>query len=166
MKFSFTRMTEEDAREILGWKYEEPYDYYNSDPSELEADVQKLIDPQNIYFALRDEDGYLIGYYCFGSEARVEGGDYTENAVDIAGGVRPDMAGTGMGATFIQVGMDFAALIPPGGKFRITLASFNKRALNMCENADFRTVQTFRGPEGREFVILTKEAYGSQIIST
>lgn len=157
MKFAFTQMNEADAREILEWRYDEPYDFYNAEPTELEKDLANLIDPGNAYFALRDEDGRFIAYYCFGREARVEGGDYAENAADIGGGLRPDLTGSGFGATFMQVGMDFAALVNASEKFRVTVAAFNKRALKMCENAGFEPVETFLGPKGAEFVVLTKD---------
>jgi len=157
MKFSFTQMTEDDAREILGWRYDRPYDHYNSDPADLETKVQELIDPQNCYFALRNEDGGLIGYYCFGGAAQVEGGDYAESAMDMSGGVRPEMTGSGFGATFMQVGIDFGGLLSSAEKFRVTVASSDKRALKMCESSDFRIVQSFRGPEDREFVVLVRD---------
>ena len=154
MKFAFTQMNEADAREILAWRYEAPYDFYNTEPAELEKNVELITDQQNMYYALRNESGELIAYYCFGREAEIEGGDYSENAVDIGGGSRPEMTGSGFGGTFIKVGLDFAAVLFGPNTIRATVAAFNLRALKMCENAGFESVQRFRGPKDTEFVVL------------
>jgi len=163
MKFSFSRMSDADAREVLGWRYEAPYDFYNPDPNELENDIQALSDPKNSYHVVRDEKGAVLAYYCFGEQARVEGGDYSDEALDFGGGSRPDLTGGGFGATFIHLGMDFAEVVVAPKKFRVTIAASNSRALRMCESAGFERVQTFQGPQDTEFIVLTKDA--DQVVS-
>lgn len=156
-KFTLSKMTEEDAREILSWRYDEPYDFY--DPKDdLETGVQTLVEPTNLYLGVRDRDGELVAYYCFGGEAQVPGGDYTENALDISGGARPDKLGTGYGPMFVRVAMDFGQMFFSPEKYRATIAAFNTRALRMCENAGFVRSNEFIGPDGTEFVVLIKEA--------
>ncbi|HEX2639489.1 MAG TPA: GNAT family protein [Pyrinomonadaceae bacterium] len=155
MKFAFTQMNEADAREVLAWIYEPPYDFYNSEPAELEKNVELVTDRQNMYYALRNESGELIAYYCFGREAQIDGGEYAPGAVDIGGGLRPDLTGNGFGPTFIQVGLDFASILFGPNTIRATVAAFNLRALKMCENAGFESEQRFRGAKDMEFVILT-----------
>ena len=151
-------MTEPDARDILAWRYDEPYDFYNPKTDELEKDIQTFIEPTNLYLAVRDADGDLIAYYCFGGEAQVLGGDYSENALDVGGGARPDMLGSGLGEMFVRVAMDFGNLFFHPEKFRATIAAFNTRALRMCEKAGFVWTQQFSREDGTEFVVLVKEA--------
>ena len=91
-------------------------------------------------------------FYCIGREAQIEGGDYSENAVDIGGGLRPEMTGSGFGGTFIRSGSISLRLVGPN-TIRATVA-FNLRVLKMCENAGFESVQRFRGPKDTEFVVL------------
>lgn len=157
-KFTFSKMTEPDARDILLWRYEEPYDFYNADGGDLENDIQSLIEPTNLYLAVRNHRDDLVAYYCFSAEAQVEGGDYSENALDIGGGARPDMLGTGFGTMFIRVAMDFGEMFFHPEKFRATIATFNTRALRMCEKVGFVRTQQFSRDDGTEFVVLVKEA--------
>jgi [ribosomal protein S18]-alanine N-acetyltransferase len=156
-KFTFSKMTEPDALSILEWRYEKPYDFYDPKGEELEKDVQTLVEPTNLYLAVRDREGSLMGYYCFGGEAQVPGGDYTENALDVGGGVRPDLLGTGMGMMFVRVAIDFGNMFFHPTKFRTTIAAFNTRALHMCEKAGFVWTQQFTREDGTEFIVLVKE---------
>lgn len=158
MKFSFSKMTEPDALEILSWQYDEPYDFYDPAANELGKDVATLVEPTNLYLAVRNAEDDLIGYYCFGGEAQVSGGDYSEDALDIGGASRPDLLGTGMGEMFVRVAMDFGKMFFNPDKFRATIAAFNTRALHMCEKAGFVWTQQFTREDGMQFVVLVKEA--------
>ena len=85
LKFSLLKMTEADAREILSWRYEAPYDFYDPAVDEIEQSVETLTKPTNLYLSIQDGNDQLIGYYCFGVEAQIPGGDYSENAFDFGG---------------------------------------------------------------------------------
>lgn len=150
-------MTEPDAIEILSWRYEAPYDFYDPSGDELEKDLATLVEPTNLYLAVRDRGSELIGYYCFGEEAQVAGGDYSGNALDIGGSSRPDLLGTGMGEMFIRVATDFGKMFFHPEKYRATVAAFNTRALHMCEKAGFVWEQQFTREDGTEFVVLVKD---------
>src|SRR3954468_17963344 len=97
MKFSFANMNDEYAREVLSWRYEAPLDFYNPRDEMLPYDVMRLTMPQNLYWAVFDEEGSLVAYFCFGREARVPGYEYEENALDVGLSARPDLVGTGVG---------------------------------------------------------------------
>ncbi len=75
-QLTFRPLDASDARAILAWRYEGPYAVYNPQPPDLAAAVAILIDPANAYFAARDETGALVGFCCFGADARVPGGDW------------------------------------------------------------------------------------------
>jgi RimJ/RimL family protein N-acetyltransferase len=157
-QFNFSKMTEPDAREILTWHYEPPYDVYDPSGRDLKRNVQTLTEPANLYLAVRDRDGDLIAYYCFGNEAQVPGGDYGENALDIAGSARPDLLGSGLGEMFVRVAMDFGNMFFHPEKYRATIAAFNTKALHICEKAGFVWKQQFSREDGNEFVVLVREA--------
>src|SRR5688572_4248281 len=80
MQFTIDRMSEDDAREIAGWSYEKPYDVYNIRPDELGVILQSFLEPSNAYHAFRVV-GELVGFCCFGPDARVAGGEYIEDGV-------------------------------------------------------------------------------------
>jgi ribosomal-protein-alanine N-acetyltransferase len=157
-KYSFSKMTEPDAREVLAWRYEAPYDFYDAKDEELETDVQVLLSPMNNYMSVRDVDGALVGFYCFGSDAQVPGGEYEDEALDIGCSARPDLLGSGLGASFIAMAIDLLWLFFPGQKtVRTTVAAFNDRAMHVCESAGFVKTQDFTHENGVEFTVWVKE---------
>ena len=156
-ELSFTKMDEADAREILLWRYEAPYDFCNPEVDNIEADIATLIEPTNNYYAIRDRENSLIGYYCFGNDARVKGGNYDQNAVDIGCSAKPELLGTGFGGAFISVATDLAQRLLMAQKVRATVANFNARAIRMCEKDGFIKTQEFTRDDGVKFVVLTKE---------
>jgi GNAT superfamily N-acetyltransferase len=64
------------------------------------------------YYAATDEQGTLVGFFCFGAPAQVPGGQlcglYADDALDIGLGVRPDLTGRRLGREFLTAGLDFA----------------------------------------------------------
>jgi len=148
-------MNKVNARAILNWRYDAPYDLYNPDSDNVEEDVQAFLDPKNAYYTITDRHGDLVAYCCFGPDAQVQGGDYTTAALDIGLGMRPDLTSQGHGLTYVNAVLDFARRTFTPTALRITVAEFNKRALRVWEKAGFRPVQTFqREQDGRTFVVL------------
>jgi RimJ/RimL family protein N-acetyltransferase len=151
-------MTEDDARAILRWRYEPPYDLYNADPPAAPEDVANLTDAVNRYFSLRDSTGDLVAYICFGEEARVSGGDYSRDALDIGCGTRPDLTGKGLGPSIIEAAVRFGSTRYGATRFRATIAAFNQRALRASQKAGFVPVSAFDRPsDGLSFVILERQ---------
>ncbi len=158
MVLNFSPIDETSARNILAWRYEPPYDFYNSSGS-VDADLPTLLDPHNFYYALTNEQTELVAYLCFGQDAQVPGGDYRSDALDVGGGLRPDLTGHGFGSTLITAGLDFARSSFSPSAFRATVAAFNERALRVCQKAGFQAVQNFKScADGKEFVVLLREA--------
>jgi len=158
MRFDFQPMDKDAARAVLGWRYEPPYDVYNTLRQHFEKDLELLLDPRHAYHKLTDETGDVVAYCCFGPDGQVPGGDYALDALDIGLGLRPDLTGRGQGSTYVSAVLDFARenFAPPA--FRVTIAEFNKRALRVWQNAGFQVLQTFpRQGDGRPFSVLTLE---------
>lgn len=159
MNLILTEMDEKNARAVLGWRYDEPYSFYNPKTADLEKDLQTLTGLDNFYYAMTDETGGLVAYFCFGREAQVAGGDYAADALDIGCGVHPELTGRGFGSNIINAGINFALNKFAPSAFRATVAAFNRRALNLCKRAGFSPVKTFeRAEDGREFIILWRKA--------
>jgi RimJ/RimL family protein N-acetyltransferase len=155
---TFRPLQEQDARDILGWRYDGPYAAYDARPD----DMSGMLDPSNAYFAVLDPAEQLLGFCCFGPDARVPGGEYrTEDALDLGGGLRPDLTGQGLGIAFLRAILDFATQRFAPSTYRVTIAAFNQRAIRMCQWAGFEIVERFTtGPvsEPRDFVVLTRSA--------
>lgn len=158
MPLSFLPMSEEYAREIVAWRYPAEYELYNADPHDVTEDVRALTNPANAYYAVCDDEYGLFGFCCFGKDAQVPGGDYAGDALDVGLGMRPDLAGRGMGAAFLQAILAFAKgeMAPDG--FRATIAASNARSRRVFEKAGFTLQQTFtsRGLHPIEFVVMVK----------
>jgi ribosomal-protein-alanine N-acetyltransferase len=93
----FHPMNLEVARAVLVWRSQPPYDFYNADPARLSQEALALTDPAMGYYSVWDEVGELVAVRCFGPDARVPGGDYSAEALNTGGGLRPDLTGRGLG---------------------------------------------------------------------
>ncbi|MFJ8355351.1 GNAT family N-acetyltransferase [Bacillus paramycoides] len=151
------KLTGEEANEINAWVYEEPYTLYSfSGDDEV---IEELLD--GTYYGCCDEKGDLIGYFCFGENAQVPGGRDAnlyegEDVVDIGIGMKPELTGKGMGKTFFQVGIDFATKEFNSKMFRLSVATFNKRAIRLYKTIGFQPGPIFLS-RGREFMLMEYE---------
>ncbi len=153
--YLFREMDEASAREIATWHYDPPYEMYNCLPDEVEAHVKALLKPEYRYHTVWDSAGELIAFRCFGADARVPGGDYSADALDMGGGLRPDLTGRGLGISIIEAALEFARRNFAPRAFRVTVAAFNERALRVCEKVGYRPVDSFHHPRsGERFIIL------------
>lgn len=156
---TFRRMDAPSAREIANWRYAPPYDIYNCAPGKVEEAVEGLLNPEYRYFSVWDDAGGLVGFMGFGDDARVPGGDYSADALDLGGGLRPDRTGQGLGASFIEAALAFGRRHYAPVAFRVTVAAFNRRALQVWERAGFCQVGGFAHADSREpFVVLLRDA--------
>lgn len=162
--FHVAPLTVADAHAILSWQYDEPYAIYNMGSAEKGApevmlDVQFLLEPRNGHYAVRDAIGELAGFCCFGEEARVPGGDYSQAALDIGYGMRPALTGQGRGSTFLATILAFAGQEYEPILLRATIAAFNGRSTRVFAKAGFQPIQTFlsQSEPPREFVVMVKE---------
>jgi [ribosomal protein S18]-alanine N-acetyltransferase len=133
-----TPMTASYATDIVKWRYEPPYDCY--DMTAIDPDF--LTSAESGFFALVD-DGELIGFRSFGADGQVPGGRYDSSALDTGGGLRPSLTGKGLGRSAISTGLEFGRMqfAPPA--FRVTVATFNVRALHVVQALGFRAVDDF-----------------------
>lgn len=138
----------------MTWRYEGQYAVYDLHVTDTEAEIANLIDPAQHFFAIYVEDTF-IGHAVFHAEARVAGGDYTANALDVGAGMRPDWTGQGKGASIIGAILDFAQVHYRTCKFRATIAAWNQRAQKATIANGFVPVSRFKATQsGKEFIIL------------
>jgi RimJ/RimL family protein N-acetyltransferase len=158
MPLAFAALDETNARAILNWRYDPPYDVYDEGTDDSEKTLQTFLDPRNAYYAITDDREGLVAYCCFGPDAQVPGGDYGAAALDIGLGVRPDLTGQGHGHCYVDTVLGFGRRTFAPSAFRVTIAAFNQRALTVWKRAGFRPVQAFqRTGDGLAFVMLARE---------
>jgi [ribosomal protein S18]-alanine N-acetyltransferase len=135
MKFKIAPMTQAEAVAITHWRYPDPYSFYDwtADPD----DAALLLDSKRRkrrYFSARDGKGELVGYFEFQEKGK--------NVV-IGLGLHPDLTGRGLGREFLEAGMTFARRRFKPAHFRLSVASFNKRAIKVYERAGFNMTRAF-----------------------
>lgn len=149
-------MTLEHAEDIATWRYHAPYDFYDM----VGVSPDELLDPAVGFHAVVAGDR-LIGFRSFGSDGQVPGWAYDDTALDTGGGLRPELTGIGLGRPVISAGLAYgrAEFAPPA--FRVTVASFNTRALRTVESLGFERVGTFKATrDARDFQVLVRAERG------
>jgi RimJ/RimL family protein N-acetyltransferase len=147
-------MTITDAKQIVTWKYPQEYSMYDFDDSP--ETFQELLD--GTYYAVRDKDNQLMGFYCFGRNAQVPEGQnqnlYSgDNVVDIGLGMNPDLTGRGMGFSFLKAGIEFAKQKYKPDYLRLSVAAFNVRAIKVYSRMRFKETASFVN-RGIAFIIM------------
>ena len=147
MHYTFAPMTETDLGMIQTWHYEEPYAVYDVE-ADPEDDPQEMLDPRSPYYAVRDEQNELVGFFGFGTCAQPWSHEQPqlysdEGILDIGLGMRPDLTGHGYGLAFVEAGLAFAREQFAPRAFRLYVLTFNERAIRVYEQASFARVRTF-----------------------
>lgn len=142
----------EQAIDICTWRYAPPYACYDM----TEADPDWLLQPESGFHALL-AGGRLIGFRSFGTDGQVPGWDYDDQALDTGGGLRPELVGRGLGQQAISAGLAFGRAQFAPQAFRVTVASFNARALRVVEALGFHRIGHFdAASDGRSFEVLIR----------
>jgi ribosomal-protein-alanine N-acetyltransferase len=145
-------LTREHALDVCTWRYPAPYDCYDMTGS----DPDQLLEPASGFHALLDDDR-LIGFRSFGADGRVPGWEYDDRALDTGGGLRPGLTGRGLGREAIATGLAFGRERFAPAAFRMTVASFNTRALRVVEDLGFTRAGRFDATtDGRSFEVLVR----------
>lgn len=149
-------MTRDYARHILDWKYEPPYDLYNSEATD--EGMRELL--EDGYKVILDGDEDLVGYFCTGKGAQVPIGHefhaYADDFIDIGIGMNPVLTGKGNGTGFFDYVLNHVLNLNKGVPIRLTVATFNKRAIHLYEKFGFvKGVKFMKGPT--EFITMVKD---------
>jgi ribosomal-protein-alanine N-acetyltransferase len=157
MQLKILPLSLQEARVMATWRYESPYSIY----SLSEEAIPEFINPKNRYFCVKDGAGQMIGYCCFGEEAKVLGGDYTASeldVIDVGLGMHPAKVGKGLGKEFIDAIFRFATHEFKPGRLRVTIAAFNLRSQKAFLKSGFvQTHRFLRKGDGVEFVQLERD---------
>jgi [ribosomal protein S18]-alanine N-acetyltransferase len=139
-------LTRDDADAIATWRYPEPYSTY---------DVAEVITAARGFWSVfRDEE--LVGYCCFGYEARVPGVDEEEDTIDVGYGMRPDLMGRGSGHAFVSAICNFAVSTFSPLRLRVLVLDWNRRSRKVAEDTGFEIQGSVPSEEG-EFVVLVRK---------
>ncbi|SDM92476.1 GNAT family N-acetyltransferase [Bacillus sp. OK048] len=155
MQLVVKNMNEELAKQILTWKYVSPYDFYNNEESS--ESLKELL--ENPYYAVLNQNNELVDFFCIGKSAQVPFGStvgaYSEEIIDIGIGLNPSLAGQGFGAAFFSFILSYIQENFKSDSIRLTVASFNKRAIHLYTKLGFLPKMKFN-KESTEFITMVK----------
>jgi ribosomal-protein-alanine N-acetyltransferase len=135
LKFKISPMSQADAASVAEWRYPDPYSFY--DRTADNEDLELLLDAKRRkgrYYSVRNETGDLVGFFELQKQ---------RTAVVIGLGLHPEFTGRGLGGDFLEAGMAFAQRKFRPTTFRLSVATFNKRAIKVYERAGFTTTRSF-----------------------
>jgi [ribosomal protein S18]-alanine N-acetyltransferase len=155
MQFKLFALTQARAQEIVRWRYQNPYDFYDIAVERAEQAVNDLLEPNNNCFEILDASGIFFWYCSFGPDGQVLGGDYSVSALDVGMGIDPARTGQGSGRAVAKAVLEFAQHKFSPIRFRVTIATFNQRAIRVWQGLGFEPIHSFPHPVSDvEFVIL------------
>ena len=156
MDFVFRPLRWDDALTIGHWHYPAPYEMYDLGrlPLLMSAMLHWLVAPLGRagFYAVQAEEDPLVGVFSFNRHGQT---------VELGLALRPDLTGRRIGLGFVEAGMDFARHTFAPAVFRLDVATFNQRAINVYQRAGFRPGPRFirhtrLGPY--EFMEMTRAA--------
>ncbi|HYH50710.1 MAG TPA: GNAT family N-acetyltransferase [Acidimicrobiia bacterium] len=121
-------LTIDDGMDIAMWRYPGPWAVYDSPEAPR---------PDEGYWAVCDAAGRLIGFCCLGDAARPVGLDACPGTLDVAIGIRPELAGHGWGAELGRAAVAYAAGVSDGRRIRCAVVEWNDRGLDAARAAGF-----------------------------
>lgn len=137
-------MTKSRAIDILNWHYDPPYDFYNNDVSD--SSIRELVNGD--YEVILNNEDELVGFFCCGGPAQVFAGVlagvYDAPCIDVGFGMRPDLTGQGFGHDFCSFILSDVEKEFPGKVIRLTVATFNVRAIHLYKNLGFTEEKRFK----------------------
>ena len=140
----------DEAAQVSRWRYPAPFDIYDGDPEGSATLLSRSDDGFGYYAVVDDDGGDVVGFCCYGPEARVTGQDAEAGTLDVGGGVHPDLVSQGVATQVFPAVLQFGIERWRPVRFRTAVASFNERSRRLCIRAGFVVVRTFDGP-GRSF---------------
>lgn len=128
-------MTAADARTVAAWRYPGDYSFYDADADA--DDLAELLSPAewgHRYFAADEAARHeLVGFLVVKFSGRV---------AEIGLGLRPDLTGHGLGESFVDACLCYAAELG-AESYTLAVAAFNRRAITVYERAGFRQVERY-----------------------
>lgn len=154
MKLDLRPFTIDDIWIFTKWRYEPPYEIYHFPHPPKPEEIEEWLDPQIAGHGMWNNAGEMVAFCTFGLDGQVSGGDYSAAALDIGMGVRPDHTGRGLGRSVAQSVIDFAQRTFDPPMLRVTIATFNQRAMRVWLGHGFEPKETFTSNYNqREFQI-------------
>lgn len=138
--YAVSVLTIEDAMDIAMWRAPGPW---------AVQDSLQPPRPDEGYWAVRDADDALIGYCCFGEQARPLGLEAAPGRLDVALGIDPRYAGRALSRDFAAAVVERAREVADSRRLRCALPEWNAKGRHTSESAGFQLVGRHEVKGGR-----------------
>lgn len=133
VEYTFTPMTQADAKELCAWRYDGAYSVYDFIPYEDAArqgwSIADAAVLARCFVSAKNAQGKLCGF--FRLEVQPDG------AVEIGLGLAPDICGKGNGAAFVRSLTTYAQQKHPQKPLYMEVRPFNQRAVRCYEKCGY-----------------------------
>lgn len=139
MTYRVRPLTPEQGEAMAGWAYPGPWAVY---------DVTGPVDPAEGFWAVVDETDDVdetedvVGFACFGVEARVPGLEARPGVLDVGVGMRPDLTGQGRGREFASAVLAHGWEVPGTVRLRAVVQEWNARGRALLVGLGFAETGT------------------------
>jgi len=134
MKLEFRVPTKSDVDDILTWKYDEIYSFYDNDIQKEKMEfIESFVDSDD-NFSIYNDNNKLVGNCSF---------YYIEEFFCVGLQMRPDLTGKGFGIEFAKSIIDFGREKYKLNYIDLTVAKFNNRAIKVYEKLGFKVIDEF-----------------------
>ena len=128
MSYRLRPLTPEQGEEMARWAYPGPWAVY---------DVGEPLDPAEGFWAVAGEDSEVVGFACFGVEARVFGLEERVGVLDVGVGMRPELTGQGLGRGFAEAVLDHGRAVTGAARLRAVVQDWNQRSRRLLVGLGF-----------------------------
>lgn len=135
--FRLSELTEEHAKLICSWKYENEYSIYNTDWQTVCAQNWGIADKTRRkaeFTAVLNEENFLFAYFRF---------VVSSNTVTVGLGVNPQCCGKGNGAKLMELILHEFKARYTDQTLELDVREFNQRAIQCYSHAGFQVIDSY-----------------------
>lgn len=134
MKLEFRVPTKSDVDDILTWKYDGKYSFYDNDIQKEKMEwIESFVDSDD-NFSIYNDSNKLVGNCSF---------YYIEEFICVGLQMKPELTGKGFGIEFAKAIVDFGREKYKLNYIDLIVAKFNNRAIKVYEKLGFKVIDEF-----------------------
>ena len=134
--YIFERASKKDVQEMLNWKYDSIYSFYNNDKTPEKSEMINNLESNESAFVIRNNGGELVANCSFNYEN-------DEETYVFGIQVRPDLTGKGLGRSIVEQSLKFGKSKFQFESIDLLVVDFNKRAIKLYTNLVFTKIEEF-----------------------
>ena len=150
INYEFRKVSHSDVQDILTWKYEGIYSFFDNDLSQGKINYIKSFPTDNNAYAIYNEKNVLVGNCTL----------YINDKVTFSIQMRPNLTSKGMGKEFLEAFLSFAKKKYNLKGIGLSVLKFNERAIKLYKSLNFIVVNEYisKTVKGEmEFIAMEKE---------